>query len=188
MTGRNRVDPRELERGGAAAGAGSSHAGSHGQVPDAAPLRPVLLALTLLVSAGLLGELALLEHTESVWQWLPFVGLGAALVGGALVAARPARWSLLLFRAAMLLVLALGLLGLYLHYVGNVEFERELEPAARGWYLVWGALRGATPSLAPGAMLHAALLGLLFTWRHPCLDAAHRRAPARPSTNEGSIS
>lgn len=149
---------------------------------DAAPLRPVLLGLTLLVSAGLLAELALLEHTASVWQWLPFGGLGLGLVSGALVAARPGRRSLLLFRGAMLVVLALGVLGLYLHYVGNVAFEREMEPSADGLYLVWGALRGATPSLAPGAMAQVALLGLLYTWRHPRLGGAHRRAPARPST------
>jgi len=59
-----------------------------------------------------------------------------------------------------------------LHYRGNVEFERERDPSLSGLALVWEALRGATPSLAPGAMAQLGLLGLAITWRHP---AARRR-------------
>ena len=35
--------------------------------------------------------------------------------------------------------------------------------------LVWKALRGATPALAPGALAQLGLLGLLYTYRHPAL-------------------
>jgi hypothetical protein len=36
------------------------------------------------------------------------------------------------------------------------------------------ALSGATPALAPGTMVQFGLLGLLYTYRHPRLDAAER--------------
>jgi hypothetical protein len=47
-----------------------------------------------------------------------------------------------------------------LHYQGNVEFERELAPDASGLPLVWEALKGATPALAPGTMMLLGAVGL----------------------------
>jgi hypothetical protein len=62
-----------------------------------------------------------------------------------------------------------GVLGLYYHYHGNVEFALERNPSLRGTGLIWKALRGATPALAPGALAQLGLLGLLFCYRHPAL-------------------
>ena len=53
------------------------------------------------------------------------------------------------FQTVMLLFLSSGVLGLYLHYRGNVEFELEMYPSLRGFGLFWEALKGATPALAP---------------------------------------
>jgi hypothetical protein len=134
---------------------------------DVALVRGILLVLVALGVAGLIAELVLLEHTESVWQWVPLVLLGLALIGTVLVATRPGPYTFRLFRGIMLLCIAAGLLGLYLHYDGNVEFELESDPSARGLELVWRALRGATPTLAPAALAQLGVLGLLFTFRHP---------------------
>lgn len=144
-------------------------------VPDAsAPLRRLLLALLLLGTLGLAAELFLLEHTESALQWVPLGVLGGALAATLAVAARPARGTLRLFQAAMALCVAAGVLGLWLHYRGNAEFELERDPAARGLVLLWRSLRGATPALAPGALAQLGLLGLAFTYRHPALrDTKH---------------
>jgi hypothetical protein len=140
-------------------------------------LRRLLFFLTLGGALGLIAELVLLEHTESVWQWIPIVLLGAALLAGAIVWRRPGRHALASFRGVMLLCIAAGLLGLYLHYQGNVEWELESDPAARGADLLWRSLRGATPALAPGALAQLGLLGLLYTFRHPAL----RRLQTAPS-------
>lgn len=134
---------------------------------DQGLVRRILLALVLFGAVGLTVELALLEHTEPGWQWAPFGGLAAALVTGAALAARPGRGTVRAFQAAMASCVVLGLLGLWLHYLGNVEFEREMDEAARGLDLVWRALRGATPALAPGALAQLGLLGLTLTVRHP---------------------
>lgn len=143
------------------------------------PLRAALLALVLLQIAGLSVELVLLEHYESVWQWTPFVTLGMASIASVLFAVRPSPWSVRLFRGAMLLLVAGGLIGLGLHMAENRAFELEMDPSATGLALVWEVLKGATPALAPGALLQLGLLGLVTTIRHPAvtIDPPERETP-----------
>ena len=134
-----------------------------------ATIRRVLLFLVLLGIVGLVVELFLLEHTESTTQLIPFVVLGAGLVATVLQAVRPSRGGLRLFQAVMVLFIAAGLLGFVLHLRGNIGFERETDPSARGLDLVWRSLRGGVPLLAPAAMAQLGLLGLVFAYRHPVL-------------------
>lgn len=130
-------------------------------------LRRLLFVLTLVGTAGLAAELVLLEHVDSWTQWIPVVALALGLASGVAVAIAPAPRTFALFRLVMMMYVGAGLLGLYLHYRGNVEFEREEDPSLAGLALVWRSLRGATPTLAPGALAQLGLLGLLFAWRHP---------------------
>jgi hypothetical protein len=141
-------------------------------VPE--PVRRVLLALVLFGTGGLLLELVLLEHYDSVWKCVPLVLLGIMLADGLILWWRPSAGAVRVFQALMMLCLASGAAGLYLHYRGNVEFERERDPRLHGLPLFWDALRGATPSLAPGAMAQLGLLGLIVGYRHPLL----RRSPS----------
>jgi hypothetical protein len=71
----------------------------------------------------------------------------------------------------MLLLIVVGVLGVVLHLKGNIEFERETDPSARGLALLWHSLRGGVPLLAPGAMAQLGLLGLASAYRHPVLRA-----------------
>lgn len=143
-----------------------------------AAIRRGLLALVLLGIVGLLAELVLLEHYEDPWQWTPLALLAVALVATTVVAVRPSPKALRIFRIVMSLCVVAGALGVFLHLNGNVEFERETAAELRGLPLFWAALRGATPTLAPGAMVQLGLLGLAFGWRHPLrLDP---RTPASP--------
>jgi hypothetical protein len=132
-------------------------------------VRRVLLFLVLIGIVALVVELLLLEHTESATQLIPFVVLGAGLVTALLQMLRPSRRGLRLFQAIMLVFIAVGVLGIVLHFRGNVEFERETDPSARGLALLWHSLRGGVPLLAPGAMAQIGLLGLVFAYRHPVL-------------------
>jgi hypothetical protein len=132
-------------------------------------IRRILLALVLLGIVGLTLELFLLEHIESATQLIPFAVLGVCLVASVTVAARPTRRSLRLFQVVMLLFIAAGVLGVYLHLRGNVLFEQETDPSARGLDLIWRSLRGGVPLLAPAAMAQLGLLGLVFAYRHPSL-------------------
>jgi len=144
-----------------------------GEAGGGAPRR-LLLGVVLLGMLGLMAELALLEHVESVWQWVPLVALALGFASGAALLARPARGTVRAFQAMMAVFVAAGALGIWLHYRGNVEFEREMDQGLRGLALVWEALRGATPALAPGSLAHMGLIGLASTYRHPAL----RRGPA----------
>jgi len=130
-------------------------------------LRQLVLALVFIGIAGLEVELALLRHAESASQWIPHVALLIGLIATAVVYFRPAPATLRVFQALMAGFLVVGALGVYFHLQGNVEFARERDPSLSGLSLIWKALRGATPALAPGALAQLGLLGLLYTYKHP---------------------
>ena len=134
-----------------------------------AVVRLTLLATTVLALGGTGVELLLLEHTDGVWQWIPLVLLAAALLVLLWFGVERGRRSLGVFRALMILFLVCGLAGVLLHYRGNVEFELEMSPALQGWELFRKSMMGATPALAPGAMIQIGLVGLAWTFRHPAL-------------------
>lgn len=137
--------------------------------PSAAALRAALLAITFITILGLLAELSLLDHRDSAIQWIPYVVLAIALAGAIHVALRPSRRSLRLFQGVMVLQIVTATAGLIFHYRGNVEFEIERDESLHGLALFWEAIRGATPTLAPGALAQLGLVGLAFTYRHPAL-------------------
>jgi hypothetical protein len=62
-------------------------------------------------------------------------------------------------------------LGVYFHYLGNLEFQMEMDASQKGWELLKKVLEAKTPpALAPGTLSQFGLLGLLYTYRHPSLD------------------
>ena len=132
-------------------------------------IRQLLLALVFIGIVGLQVELALLRHAESFSQWIPHVTLMIGLLVTLVVFLRPTRATLRAFQTVMLLFLVIGLVGVILHYRGNVEFAVERDPSLSGLKLFWKSLRGATPALAPGALSQLGLLGLLYSYRHPAL-------------------
>lgn len=142
-------------------------------------------ALLVILLAGMLGtgiELLLLPHTEGFWQLIPLVLLGAGFAAlGWYGAARNAA-SLRAVQLLMLVFVLSGLTGLLLHYRGNLEFELEMHPSAAGWGLFWEAIRGATPTLAPGTMIQLGLVGLAYSFRHPALTGNVGRST--PSTEQ----
>lgn len=130
-------------------------------------LRRALLALLVLSCAGTLAELLLIGHWEGWTQWVPLALLGAGLVASAAFLVRPARALLVPVRATCAALAIAGGAGVYLHYDGNAEFERESVPDIGGTALFTAAVTGATPVLAPGALVTVALLGLIALHRHP---------------------
>lgn len=133
-------------------------------------LRQSLLLLVLVGNAGLVAELLLLGHTDSFNQWIPLIVLVLGTVSTLVVLFRPGYRAIRLFQWVMASFLMAGVLGLYLHYRGNVEFALERYPDATGLSLMWKALRGATPTLAPGALAQLGLMGLIYTYKHPMLS------------------
>lgn len=137
-------------------------------------LRDFVFAITIIGMVGLAVELLLLDHTENFTQWIPLLMLGGGVVASMLLHFRPSAATVRVFQVLMVGLVVAGLAGIYFHYVGNAEFALERDSALSGTALVWNALRGATPALAPAALAQLGLLGLAYTHSHP---ARHRNQP-----------
>jgi hypothetical protein len=142
-----------------------------------ATARQLLLALVVIGIVGLEVELALLRHAESFSQWIPHVTLFTGLLTSVSVYFRPGPRTLRVFQAMMIVFLVVGALGVYFHLHGNVEFALERDPSLSGVRLLWKALRGASPALAPGALAQLGLLGLLYSYKHPALTRDNTMGP-----------
>jgi hypothetical protein len=132
-------------------------------------LRRFLLATAALLLAGTVAELLLVDHTESFTQWIPFALCGLGLLTAAAALFRPRRGALLALRASAALLALGSLYGVYEHVYGNVALQREVNPTATGSEILWGALDGGNPLLAPGVLTLAAALALAATYHHPAL-------------------
>ena len=121
--------------------------------------------------AGTGAELLLLEHTETFWQWLPLLLIALSIAVLVWQCATQRAAAVRAFRGTMFLLMAGGLVGLGLHFNGNMEFELEMHPGQAGLKLFWATLKGATPALAPGMLILLGGLGLVCTYQHPALVA-----------------
>lgn len=137
-------------------------------------LRRFLLVMAALSLIVILIELWLEEHTKELIQFVPFILCGVGLI--ALVAAllHPVKPVLIALRAVMTFVALGGLLGTGVHLLANFSFEQEVRPNTELADMVMNALRGASPLLAPGAMVFAGLLAIAATYYHPALTERDR--------------
>ncbi|MGE0552772.1 MAG: hypothetical protein AB7R55_05025 [Gemmatimonadales bacterium] len=130
----------------------------------AGPLEAVRRALRAVLGLGLIGtgaELLLLGHSDDLAQWVPLVIVPLALLALLWRVASDGTGARVGFRWAMMAAVASGVVGLWLHYRGNAQFELEMDPDLGGWTLFAEAMTGATPALAPGAMTLLGLIGLV---------------------------
>ncbi len=129
-------------------------------------LRRAILGLFVLGSTGTLIELVLIGHDEDVWQYAPLIVITLALVAAAAGLGRPSAATQQAFRAVMGLFVLSGLAGIWLHYAGAAEFQREIDPSMDRWALTIKVLRAkAPPVLAPGLMIQLGLLGFVWSFR-----------------------
>jgi hypothetical protein len=132
-------------------------------------MRRLMLILLTAAMIGTAADLALLDHYEDVWQIVPLGVLALGLLSVA-AATKGGAGTVLLMRVTMALFIAAGLLGMGLHYIGNNEFQLEMDPSLHGWSLFMKSITSkAPPALAPAAMIQMGLLGLLYTYKHPAL-------------------
>ena len=137
------------------------------------PVRIIRAILLLALVSGLVGlgtELLLLEHFEDWRQKVPLalIALGLLVLIWHAIDRRGA--PLRALQLVMVVFIAAGAIGMTFHYQGNVEFELELYPSMSGLELFRKSMMGATPALAPGAMVQLALIGLAYCYKHPRLE------------------
>ena len=142
-------------------------------------LRRALLALLVVFMVGTAADLMLLDHHEGIWQLVPLVLVALGVVCAAW-SSRGGSSALTAMRILMVLFVAAGFMGMVLHFLGNREFQHEMDPALAGWPLIVKVMTSkAPPALAPASMIQMGLLGLLYTYQHPAL----RRSAGRSSTD-----
>jgi hypothetical protein len=142
-------------------------------------IRRILLAILLIGLVGMGTELLFLKHDEEVTQLIPLVLIGFALATIAWHAAQGSSASLAALQVTMVLFIAAGLLGMYLHFRANLAFQREVDPSIAGQALFWKAMTAKTPpALAPGSMSQLGLIGLAYTYAYG--NAFRQRRPDKP--------
>jgi hypothetical protein len=128
-------------------------------------LRRLLLVILVIGLTGTAVELLLLKHDEGPLQLVPLVSIGLALAAIGWHLVQPSRASLLALQMVMVLFLAAGVAGIFLHLRANLEYQREFDASLRGRALVWQALQAKVPpAFAPGVMLQLGLIGLAYTY------------------------
>ena len=127
----------------------------------------LLLAIWGFGLIGTIGELLLLEHFDGALQTIPLALLAIGVMSSMWYVWRRTGVSLRAFEGTLVLFAVSGAAGLFLHYRGNVEFEKERDAALHGVGLFWHSITGATPTLAPGTMVFLALIGLAVTIADP---------------------
>jgi hypothetical protein len=132
---------------------------------DVPAFRRALVWLFCLGALGILADLLLARHWKEATQWPPLVllAIGGGIAAWVLATDAPAAWKTL--RGVSWTYLPATAAGLFFHVRANVEWARDDQPALAGWPLVRDTLFGTLPTLAPGAMLYLALIGLLAAWR-----------------------
>lgn len=132
-------------------------------------LRKILIAILAMGLVGVGIELLLLDHTEGIWMKIPLIQIAMSLAVLIYISFVRTKAAVRVTQIVMVSLLLGGLVGTYLHYDGNMEFELEMSPSMAGWTLFKESMTGATPALAPGTLIQFGLLGLACTFRHPAL-------------------
>jgi hypothetical protein len=136
----------------------------------AAVLRRLILVILTVGMLGTAADLLLLKHFEDIWQLPPLLLIGGALLVVVWLVLSGRAMAVMALRMTMIAFIAAGCAGILLHYSGNSEFQREIDPTLAGWDLVVKVLTAkAPPALAPAGMIQLGLLGLLYTYRHPAM-------------------
>jgi len=138
-----------------------------------AAIRRILLFVLVVGLAGVGTELLFQRHFEDPSQLIPLALIGVALATLLWHRIRGGAGTIRILQITMAFFIASGLLGMYLHFGANVEFQREVEPSLGGVALFWKAMAAKTPpALAPGSMVQLGLIGLAYTYRHPAVTGA----------------
>ena len=143
-------------------------------------IRRYLFAVLALGLVGTGIELVLLEHYETAVQFVPLVSIALALAVLIWHGVKGDALSIRALQATMVLFLMAGIAGAGFHFRGGAEFQLEIDPSQSRWDIFKKVMRAkAPPVLASGLMVQLGLVGLVYAYRHPALDASGIRSQSR---------
>ena len=147
------------------------------EAPGLRIMRRLILLLLTVAMIGTAVDLMLLDHHEDFWQMVPLGVIALGVVSVMLSTVKGGVGPVMLMRVTMALFVCAGFVGMGLHYIGNNEFQLEMDPSLHGWSLFVKSITSkAPPALAPAAMIQMGLLGLLYTYKHPALGDSLQEA------------
>jgi hypothetical protein len=131
-------------------------------------LRRLILALVSFGLVALGAELIAIGHYEDGWQLVPIGLVTSALLTILVHVIAGKDRGLVVLQIILVLMIASGALGIFLHYQANAAFQHDTYPDLGGWELVKRVIHSiAPPALAPGVMAQLGLLGLIYIYKHP---------------------
>lgn len=131
--------------------------------------RVFLLSLAAFMCIGTVVELALANHLQEPIQVVPFVLCTLAFLTILAVLYKPQISTIWAMRVVMGALIVGSLVGMYEHLQSNWEVVVETKPNLATAQMLWTAVRGAAPLLAPGILVLVALLAVAATYYHPAL-------------------
>ncbi|MFT5194466.1 MAG: hypothetical protein ACI9EW_004014 [Cellvibrionaceae bacterium] len=134
-------------------------------------LRLFLLALALFMFGGSLIELSLINHFQSAVQLIPFGLAAVGMLALIWVLIQSSQLSIQILRLTMAAASFGSAFGVYEHIAHNLAFELDIRPNAVARDVLFEALSGASPLLAPGILGMAAVIALAATYYHPKLTS-----------------
>ena len=123
-------------------------------------LQRILLALCVMLWSALVVELWATEHYGVLLQQAPLFFCVLNLVLLLAHWRRPHPTVRQLLAASLLLSAIVGIIGLYIHLSTNIGLKREAFPEESFGFVLYEAIRGRLPLLAPGSLTFGAAL----TW------------------------
>jgi hypothetical protein len=116
-------------------------------------MRRLMLLLLSVAMIGTAVDLMLLDHHEDFWQMVPLGVIALGVVSVMLSTIKGGVGSVMLMRVTMALFVCSGFVGMGLHYIGNNEFQLEMDPSLREVDYVEGSAgagaRGDDPDGTP---------------------------------------
>src|SRR5687768_5050952 len=96
-------------------------------------LRRAFVVVYLLGLAGTAADLMLIGHVEEITQLAPLIVIAVALLAGIWWGITIDLHSRSVFQMTIAVLIFTGAVGLWFHFQGNVEFEREVSPTLVGF-------------------------------------------------------
>ena len=125
-------------------------------------LKYVIFFTLIFFLFGSLIELYLINHYEDTFQIIPIFCLGVSLGSLIILYFRVSKFTINLFKASLLVISFVGLLGVILHLNSNFQFEKEMKPSSSTMDLFIESLSGALPALAPLNLVLLAMVGYSY--------------------------
>ncbi|MEL6559266.1 MAG: hypothetical protein AAFQ94_13840 [Bacteroidota bacterium] len=110
-----------------------------------------------IISVGLIADLILIGHYQTIWQTVPLLMQFLAVFAVLVYHNNPISRLEKIINSLVVLLILSGVAGVGFHLHNNWQFEVELHPGQSVTELIQNVTTGAVPIMTPGAMIVSGL-------------------------------